>query len=275
LAPADLALICASHGGTPAHAERAASLLERGGFTVDDLLCGAHPPFDRESARRLREAGEAPTPLHNNCSGKHAGMLLACRVLDLPSADYVDPEHPLQRQIRERLALAAGVAPETIGLGVDGCSVPAFHLPLAAAARAYAALAAPEESGLPAEVAAALARVRQAMAAEPTMVAGPGRFTTRLIEATAGRVIGKEGAEGFYGVAVRAPRPYGVALKIADGGERGRDGVVIELLRQLGVLSDGEMAALADLRGAEITSVRGKAVGRIDPSLELVRSGVD
>ena len=270
---ADLALVCASHSGRPEHAERARSLLERGGFTVDDLLCGAHLPFDSEARQALVASGEEPSPLHNNCSGKHAGMLLACRALDLPAADYVDPGHPLQREIAETLALFAGLEADAMGVAVDGCSAPTFHLPLVALARAYAALVAPELSPAVAArgeaMVSACRRIVEAMTGEPEMVAGPGRFTTRLMRATGGRLLGKEGAEGVYAIGVRGPVALGVALKIADGGERARDGVVLELLRRLGVMSGEEFAALEDLHRPVLRNHRGLAVGEVVPDFEL------
>jgi L-asparaginase II len=266
---ADLALVCASHSGGPEHVARAAALLAKGGFTVDDLLCGTHAPLGRDEARLLRQEGIAPTPLHNNCSGKHAGMLLACRLLGFPKEGYVDPGHPLQRLVLEQVSRLTGVPAEEIGLGVDGCSVPAFHMPVAAAARGYAALADPAAAGLPGDLAAAVRRAIAAMAAAPEMVAGRGRFTTRLIATTGGRVIGKEGAEGFYAVAVRGPVALGIALKIADGGERCRDGAVLDLLRQMGSLSGEEFAALADLYRPVLRNCRELAVGEVRPELEL------
>jgi L-asparaginase II len=266
---ADLALICASHSGTPEHAARAADLLARGGFTAADLLCGVHSPFDRATARALRQAGEEPTALHNNCSGKHAGMLLACRLLDLSAAAYTAPDHPLQQQILGHVARCCGVFAEEIAVGVDGCSVPSYHLPLAAAARGYAALADPRAAGLPEEVAAALEQVVRAMTGEPGQVAGPGRFTTRLMAAAGGRVLGKEGAEGFYGLAVRGPVALGIALKIADGGERCRDGVVLDLLRRMGSLSNEEFQDLADLYRPTLTNHRGLTVGEVVPEVDL------
>jgi L-asparaginase II len=269
LGEAELALVCASHAGTPAHVELAAGLLERGGFAVEDLECGAHLPLDEPSARRLLAAGEAPSALHNNCSGKHAGMLLACRVLGLPARGYSRPEHPLQRRILALVAGLAGRDESGIGLGTDGCSLPTFRLPLVAAARAYAALADPAAAGAPPEVAAALRRVASAMAAAPEMVAGPGRFTTRLMQATGGRIVGKEGAEGFYCAAVRGPALLGVALKIADGGERCRAGAVLEVLRQLGCLASEEAAALAEFHRPAIHNHRGLRVGEVVPELEL------
>ncbi len=269
LAKEDLALICASHGGRPEHTERAARLLAKGGFSVSDLLCGAHRPFDEEAARELERRGEAPSALHSNCSGKHAGMLLACRLLGLATDAYTEPDHPLERRILAHVASIARLEESEIGLGTDGCSVPAFHLPIAAAARAYAALADPRAAGLSGEIAAALDRVADAMGSAPEMVAGPGRFTTRLIAATGGRVVGKEGAEGFYAMAVRAPIPLGLAFKIADGGERGRDGVAIEMLLLMGVLSGEERDALADLARPEIRTVRGQPVGEIAAEVAL------
>lgn len=266
---ADLALVCASHAGRPEHVERAASLLARGGFGEDDLLCGAHVPYDEEAAAALRAAGRAPSALHNNCSGKHAGMLLACRLRGFPTAGYVAPEHPLQREILGWVGKLAGLEPSRIGQGVDGCSAVSFHLPLSAAARAYAALADPAAVALPAEVQAALARIAAAMTGAPEMVAGRGRFTTRLMEVTGGRLLAKEGAEAFYAVAVRGPVALGMALKVGDGGERCRDGVVLDALRQMGSLSGEEFTALASFYRPPLLNVRGVAVGEVVPDLEL------
>jgi L-asparaginase II len=269
LEPADLALICASHGGTPAHTRRAADLLAKGGFGVQDLLCGAHWPLDADADAAMRKAGEEPTPLHNNCSGKHAGMLLACRMLGLPTGDYVAPDHPWQRRILGHVVDFFGVPEEAVGLAVDGCSVPTYRVPLAATARAYAALADPEAAGRGGETAAAVGRIVRAMTGVPEMVAGPGRFTTRLMEVTGGRVLAKEGAEALYGLAVRGPVALGIAVKIADGGERCRDGVVLDVLRQLGSLSGAEFAELAAFHRRPVYSHRGLEVGEVRPEVDL------
>lgn len=247
----------------------AADLLARGGFGVADLLCGAHVPLGEESAQRMLREGAEPTPLHNNCSGKHAGMLLACRLLELPPQGYVEPEHPLQRRILDHVLEVCRVSREQVGLGIDGCSVPAFHMPLAAAARGYAALADPRASGLSREVAAALDRIARAMTGVPVMVAGRGRFTTRLMEVTGGRVLGKEGAEGFYGLAVRGPVALGIAVKIADGGERCRDSVVLDVLRELGSLSGAELKELSEYYAPPVFNARGLRVGEVVPDVDL------
>ena len=269
LEAAALALICASHGGTGEHVALAADLLDRGGFSVDELSCGPHPPLDGTAAEELRRSGRPPTRLHNNCSGKHAGMLLACRLLELPRAGYLAREHPLQRRILDELCRFAGLGAERITVAVDGCGAPAYRLPLAATARAYGALADPAAAGLEAERSAAARRIVEAMTGEPRMVAGAGRFTTRLMEVSGGRILGKEGADGFYAVAVRGPVALGVALKIADGSEACRDGVVLELLRQLGVLSGEELGRLGEFHRRPIHNWNGDVVGELAPALEL------
>jgi len=265
----DLALICASHAGLPIHTQRARSILERGGFTPEDLQCGVHFPYDEAVTRELQRRGEEPSVLHNNCSGKHAGMLLSCRLHGWPWADYLDPEHPLQRRIRREVATVCGADPR--GIAIDGCSAPTFALELEQAALGYAALADPPER-LGDERVAALRRIAEAMTEHPEMVSGPGRFTTRLMEVTGGRILGKEGAEGFYCLAVRGPVALGVALKVADGGERARPAVVIEVLRQLGVLSGEEIDELQPFYRTPLLNHRGVEVGRLMPDLELESS---
>lgn len=209
------------------------------------------------------------TALHNNCSGKHAGMLLACRQLGFDPAGYIDPQHPLQQRIAAELGEVLGAGAPVPPCGIDGCSAPTFAVPLAALARGFAALADPAASGLDAKRADALGRLGSSMAAHPEMVAGPGRFTTALIAATAGRVVGKEGAEGVYALAVRGPRPLGIAIKFADGAERCRDIVVLELLQRLGALRPAERAALAGFDPPVERNHRGLAVGRIEAEFEL------
>jgi L-asparaginase II len=269
LDPADLALICSSHSGTDAHTERAAAVLERAGRSVTDLLCGPHLPFDALARRALREAASAPTALHNNCSGKHTGMLCSCLMLELPIDDYIAPDHPLQRLLLDEMALWAGMSAEDIDIGTDGCSLPTFLMPLRAAARAYAGLAAPESAGLDAQRSAAANQIVAAMTDVPEMVAGSGRFTTRLMEASGGRILGKEGAQGYYSAAVRGPVALGVAVKVADGDLRCRDGVVIDVLRQLGALSAAEFEELEPFHRVPITNRRDLVVGEVVPDVRL------
>ena len=276
LGDAELALLCASHGGEPAHVAGARDLLTRGGFRAADLECGAHAPMHEPSARALLRKGEAPTALHNNCSGKHAGMLLACRVLDLPAAGYTDAAHPLQRRIRTLLARYAGVAESRITVGVDGCHLPVFRLPLSGLATAYARLVAPRLPGEDASAAGARARLVRAMTRRPDMVAGTGRFTTDFMARGKGRWIGKEGAEGVYAAAVlprrRGEKAIAFAFKIEDGSARPRDAVTLTVLDRLGLLPVEDRRALATYAEPVVLNARGVEVGRIEADVPLVAS---
>src|SRR5881275_631689 len=110
----EIAITCASHGGEAIHIATAAALLRKGDFDEEDLLCGAHVPYDEKAAADVRSSGEPPSPLHNNCSGKHAGMLLATKVMDVPSSRYIDPAHPVQVLMRSTLADFAGLTSDEI-----------------------------------------------------------------------------------------------------------------------------------------------------------------
>jgi L-asparaginase II len=270
----EIALTCASHGGEPVHVSTAAALLRKGEFDEEDLLCGAHMPYDEKAQAELRAAGEAPSPLHNNCSGKHAGMLLATKVMDVPSARYIDAEHPLQVLMRSTLADFAGLAAEEIPFAVDGCGVPAYYLSLQRAAYAYARLMAPAALERYADSAATVA---EAMTAFPQYVGGAWTMTTPLMDAFGGELLAKEGAEGFYAIGISPEMAatltdrlkvaddtaVAIALKIHDGSmTRGRNPVILRTLELLGV--DVELAWDTVIR-----NVVGTVVGEVKTEFEL------
>jgi L-asparaginase II len=277
LGDAEIALMCASHGGEPGHVRVAREILRRGGFRPEDLECGAHAPMHDASARELVRRGEKPTVLHNNCSGKHAGLLLACKALGLPHAGYTDAAHPLQRRIRTLLARHADVAESRITVAVDGCNLPVFRLPLSALATAYARLAAGRQPGEDAPSAAVRARIVKAMLKRPDMVAGTGRFTTDFLAAGRGRWIGKEGAEGVYAVTVlphgKTGRAFGLVFKLEDGSARPRDAVTLAALERLGVLPLEIRRALATYAEPVVLNARGAEVGRIEADVPIAGSG--
>ena len=275
----EIALTCASHGGEPVHVSTAAALLRKGEFDEEDLLCGVHLPFDEKAAADLRASGESTSPLHNNCSGKHAGMLLTTQVMDVPTAHYIDPEHPVQVLMRSTLADFANVPADEIPVATDGCGVPAFFLTLHRAAFAYARLMA----GSIERYAESGARVVEAMTTFPHYVAGQWSMTTPLMAAFQGELLAKEGAEGFYAMAL-APAlcaeltdrlaladdaAVGIALKIDDGSmERGRNPVILRLLELLGI----DLAARPELQPYRLWPLRnhtGVVVGNVRAEFEL------
>ena len=264
-ADGELALACSSHSGEPRHTELAASMLERAGLAPDSLECGAHKPIHEATADALVRAGEAPQPLHNNCSGKHAGMLATAMRLGEAPAGYVHPDHGVQRRI-------AGVIEDLTGLplaadicGVDGCSVPTWALPLSSLAKAFALLAAGPSAAsgkASGEHVAAGHRLIGACMAEPGMVAGKRRLCTRIMQALPGVVFAKTGAEGVYCAAL--PKAgLGIALKIDDGASRASE---IALASVLASLHPAGAEALAPFESRSVHSVRGAAVGEVRPT---------
>ncbi len=282
----EIALICASHGGETQHVATAAAILRKGEFDETDLLCGAHAPLDERAASELRQSGSEPSPLHNNCSGKHAGMLLYCELLDVSTTDYLDANHPIQIDIANTIAAFTGLEPEAIPTAIDGCGVPTFHLSVYRAALAWAHLAATSlgmepPSSIP-DLASHARKVLDSMSAHPYYVAGAWSMTTPLIECFDGDVVGKEGAEGFYGMTVLpslglagdrpeifANGPVGIAIKIADGTmARARDPVILEVMRQLGIDLENK-ERLAGFARPTVRNVVGREVGAIEPVFRL------
>lgn len=286
LSTEEVALICASHGGEPRHVATAAALLRKGDFDEDDLQCGSHEPFDRASALELRQSGEAPGPLHNNCSGKHAGMLLASRLLDFPVAEYLEHTHALQQEIEGVLRDFSDIPSlEVIPHAVDGCGVPTWVMSLYRAALGYARLAASAfgaEGGV-VELQSGCRSVFNAMAGSPNLVAGSWSVTTPLVEAFGGSLIAKDGAEGFYVMGISperaqrlrpfggrlAGRAVGVAIKVADGSmSRGRDPVILRVLDRLGC-DETNLPRFESYRNRTIRNVAGREVGQTRASFEL------
>lgn len=279
LSEEEIALTCSSHGGEPVHVSTAAALLRKGEFDEEDLLCGTHLPFDEKAAAELRATGEPPSPLHNNCSGKHAGMLLATQVMDVPSARYIDLDHPLQQLMHQTVADFAGLTVEEVPAAIDGCGVPAFFLPLHRAAWAYARLM----SGAIERYAASAIDVVHAMTTFPHYVAGNWSLTTPLMTAFRGELLAKEGAEGFYAMALSPALTtelserlgladnvaLGIALKIEDGSMgRGRNPAILRVLENLGIDLDAR-PDLRPWRDPRVTNHAGTHVGEIRAEFEL------
>lgn len=265
----EIAVMIGSHNGEPFHLAAVRSILGKIGLDESALRCGAHPPYHRPSARELRRAGAGPTALHNNCSGKHAGMLAQAVQMGAPVASYLEADHPVQVRIRRLVESLCGLEAGAAGLAIDGCSAPTFAVPLRGAALMYARLAAPD--AMPPGYGEAARRAVAAMRRHPEMIAGTDRLCTALMRGGSNGLIAKIGAEGIYGLGyARDGNGYGVALKIADGdGVRGRFSAALEALRQLGVLAP---EAAADLRArfvGEMRNHRDLLVGRVETVFDL------
>jgi len=259
----ELALACASHGGEPAHVAGVERMLRAAGLDSAALACGAHWPLHQPSGRDLARAGGTASALHNNCSGKHAGFLCAACAMQAAADGYVDPAHPVQREVKSALENLSGAAISDATRGTDGCSVPTWAMPLSGLAHAFARFA--TGCGLDAERAAAAARLRAACAARPWFVAGTGRFDTALMEHFGARVFVKGGAEGVHCGAL-PDLGYGIAVKCEDGHGRAAEVVMAAVIARLLRLEPGDRHFLARFVRPPLRNWKGTVVGEIRPS---------
>jgi len=262
----ELAVMCASHNGEPRHVEAVISILEKIGLDQSYLRCGTHAPLNQEAAaERWREHLE-PSPACNNCSGAHAGMLVACQAMGWPLEQYGNPNHPLQRQTRQILAAFAGLNQTDIEIAVDNCAVPTFRLPLSRSAQAFARLATGE--GVPDDLTGAAGRVVMAMTSNPEMVGGEDRFDTDLMSAARGTIVAKGGAEGYQGAGL-APAALGFAMKVTDGASRAIPPVAMRVLEHLGAIDPPQADELWRYREPELRDLMGNMVGSLKPVFQL------
>ncbi|MEA3441103.1 MAG: asparaginase [Chloroflexota bacterium] len=259
LTACEIALMCSSHSGTDEHVDALTALQKKVGVDEAELLCGTHYPLHKPTANSMRAKGQLPTSNQHNCSGKHTGMLAFMRMKQqmgeiIPEGlAYIDPDHPVQREIISTFTEIAGSSIDQIEIGIDGCSAPNFALPLRNVAFAYSRLMDPETGGVSTSQRVVVSRtIASAMISNPELVAGPDRFDTQIMRVCSNRILVKAGAEGFQGVgllpgALGPGSPgIGIAIKIADGDYRKkvRPAVVLEVLRQMGALSEEDLAAL-------------------------------
>ena len=259
LTAAELALACASHSGEPQHVAGAAAMLAKAGMDEAALACGAHWPLGAEAARALAREGREPTPLHNNCSGKHAGFLCLACALGAPAEGYETQGHIVQREVKAALEDVCGEKLDDVRRGLDGCAIPTYAISLKGLAQGFAKLA--TGRGLGAQRAAAARRLFAAISAHPFLVAGAGRFDTRAMSSLAGRAVTKTGAEGVFCAAL-PDLGLGLAVKADDGATRAAEAMIAALIARF-IETPADFAALAR---PPLTNWRGATVGEIRPA---------
>jgi L-asparaginase II len=263
LSEAELALVCASHSGEPDHVAAAQRILSRAGLTSAALRCGAHPPIHQPSAAALYRAGQAPTALHNNCSGKHSGFLCAAGGIGADPQSYIEARHPVQREVRSVIESLSGAPLPDERHAIDGCSVPTWALPLRNLALAFARFG--TGHGLAPQRAKAAARLRAACAAKPWYVAGTGRFCTEIMRRFGVRVFIKSGAEGMVCAALPV-EGLGIAVKCDDGAGRAAEVVIAALIARYCALADADRAGLEPYLRPTLRNWNGIAVGALKPT---------
>jgi L-asparaginase II len=274
LTQSEVAVMAASHNGESFHIDAVRSILSKIGAGESDLLCGAHPPYHAESAAALERAGIVAGPIYNNCSGKHAGILALARAVGEQSSNYLDPAHAAERKILAMCGRISDAAVDGLPLGIDGCGIPVYAVSLRKAALSFARLASLE--GLDERDARALQVVRAAMLAYPEYVGGTGDFDSVLMQAGAGSIACKGGAEAVFGAA-SLTRSFGLVLKVVDGGSRAVPPAACAILNELGALDDRADARVRRFANPVLYNRAGRAVGdvsvlpRAEPSSRSTR----
>ncbi|MDA0703500.1 MAG: asparaginase [Proteobacteria bacterium] len=258
LGPAELALACASHNGETGHAEAVLTWLRRIGLDECDLECGDHAPMGEAAKLDLVRAGLTPGARHNNCSGKHSGMLTLARQLGAPTVGYIAADHPVQRLVRRTVGEMTDCDLSDAPAGTDGCGIPTLAMPLQAMALGFARIADP--AGLAPARAEAVRRIRAAVAARPDMVAGRGRFCTAVMAAAGESILVKTGAEGVFCAALPG-EGLGLAVKIEDGTTRAAECAIAALLLRFGAAEGPAVAVLAGYANQELRNWAGTTVG--------------
>ncbi|HEV3248943.1 MAG TPA: asparaginase [Beijerinckiaceae bacterium] len=266
LTQAELALACSSHSGEPRHAEAAASMLAKAGRDLTCLECGTHWPSNEQAARALAAAGGEPTALHNNCSGKHSGFVCVACATNVDPKGYVRPDHAVQRRIKGVFEEMMEIKLPDAARGVDGCSIPTYATPLEALALAFARFG--SGAKLSRDRAAAARRLREAVAAEPFMVAGSRRFDTIVMGALGSKVFTKTGAEGVYCAAL-PEQGLGIAIKCDDGAGRAAEAVMASLICSFVPLTAAQQAIVEPYTDKPIVNWNGIETGKLRAAAEL------
>jgi L-asparaginase II len=262
----ELSVACASHNGEPRHRSVVSGILRACGQPPSAMLNGVDAPWSPEEALIHNTRSRDEQQLAQNCSGKHAAMVAACVAAGYPVAGYADFEHPHQLRIRDIVADFWQVAPDDLGAGRDMCTLPAYAAPLRHTAAGWAAIADPDHA--PAPYRRAIARLAEAIAAEPFMIAGTGQLDTELNQVTRGRIVAKGGAEGVRCFAIR-DKGLGVSFKVEDGSSRTHGHIALAILRQLAAISGDEDRQLSALWRADIHDNRDQHVADWRAVLEL------
>lgn len=256
----ELALACASHHGEDDHVSNVAHFLSRMGLSAADLECGAHMPTNGKAREALRAAGQDPSPLHNNCSGKHSGMLSVALAMGIEPKGYVTREHEVQKAVRAAVEAVIGESLTEDRCGTDGCSIPTWAAPLRAWAFGFARMA--TGKGLDAGHAAGAQALFNAATSHPHLVAGTGHLDTLVMEAFKGRVMQKGGAEGVQCGAIR-DKGWGYALKCDDGKMEASHVMVAALLLKYADPDAAQRAVLEQFVRQPTKNVRGAVVGEL------------
>lgn len=251
----EIALMCASHNGEKIHAQTAMKMAQKLGLHASQYECGIHPPYDKRTREEARKLNTIFTPFHNNCSGKHSGMLSLAKKLKTDPSGYTHIEHPVQRTIFKQIKKLTGY--NHFPHGIDGCSAPTPFLALKTIASLFQKLG----SGIYPE----LTEAYRAMIKHPYLIGGKKRFDTDFISTLKGRGICKVGGEAIRGIVLKTNKygVIGIAIKVLDGNQRAIEVATMATLKHLNILKEEENQKLLQYNSKPLYNHRKIHIGEI------------
>lgn len=261
----EIAQICASHSGEDFHIKTVSAILQKIGLNESSLKCGAHYPFKQDIELKMKITGEKPRAIHNNCSGKHAGMLMAAVLMNVSLDDYYTLNHPVQKKITEMIETLCMCRIPNEQISVDGCGVPVHALPLYNYAYGMARMA--DYKNLPDGLSVCAKDIIHSITEYSEYTSGSDRLDHLLIKKYKGKLIVKSGANGYFG-GLLPDKKYGIAIKTYDGVVSTRNIILVHLLKQLGIIEKSDFEYFDKIADKTVTNHRGEKVGEIIPQME-------
>ncbi len=258
----ELAILVSSHSGEANHVALVRGIFKKLGVTEDDLECGVMRPLNGKTFKAMIKSGEPITQVHNQCSGKHAQIMALAIMLGVPVKDYSQPQHEAEKLIFKHVAMASKMPEDKLEIGIDGCGVPVFYLPLYNMSLAYARLSTPSKGNWD-DYEIAATKIRDAMSHYPQVISGTGRIDCAVSEITRGRVIAKIGSDAVYCLAIKDEN-LGITFKIEDGDYGAVTPMVIAILKNLNLLTKDESNELDKLFPPILKNHRGDIIGTIE-----------
>ena len=256
----NIAISCSSHSGEQIHINVLKEWIKKTGILKKQLKCGIHNPLDETSSNKLLLSGKAPSEIHNNCAGKHLGMICGCIAHDMEIKNYVDPEHPYQKLIKSSLENFMSTKIKNYTIAEDGCSAPQYAFPLTNIATSMINLI--KEKEMTTKYTKSLNILLKSINKYPLLIGGQNRFDSNVMEATKGRIFCKGGAEGvllfadFY-------KKIGGVIKIVDGNNRAIPSVAMSVFIKLKILSTNELKKLENWKVQKLFNHAKKNIGKI------------
>ncbi len=265
--PEQLSICCGSHSGTDDHVRIVKWNLAAAGNLPEYLKCGCHRPIFMQQDESWPANGEDKDSLRHNCSGKHSGFLALARHLDVPVEDYLKPESQSQKLVKSAVSRMCDYPEDQMFLGTDGCSAPNFPLPIKNLALGFRRLANPIDQ--PEDTSAILRTIKAAMTSYPIMFSGLKRLDYALMCTFPGNIVCKGGAEALQAIGFTEPN-IGIVVKVHDGGARAIGCIVVETLRQLGlILPSDDAPFLKSYWNPDVRNNAGLVTGSVEPVFTL------